>query len=145
MNDKEKGFTLLETLVALSILSILLLIPTITFPNLSAESKQAALIAKQVKDDLLLAQHVAMSTGRSVSVAFDDKQQTYTIRFHTNDIYRTSAHKSILYERVNLGSTITFLGNGHPSQSGTFFLWIGDTRFRYTIYLGKGMISYTKF
>ncbi|GAE36296.1 hypothetical protein JCM9157_3457 [Halalkalibacter akibai JCM 9157] len=41
-------------------------------------------------------------------------------------------------------STISFLANGHPSRSGTFLLRIGDHRYTFTVYLGKGVVTYKK-
>lgn len=143
----EKGFTLIETLIALSILSILLLLPMITLPNFSANSYEAPLSAKQLKEDLLLAQHLAMSTGRQTFVRIDNTNRKYVIRFSALDVYleRPYINEQMFIELVTLEqSSISFLENGHPSQSGSFILKMGDQHFRFTIYLGKGAISYTK-
>ncbi len=52
MTKTASGFTLIEVLVSLSILSILLLLPIMTLPNLTSTSHQADLAAKQLKEDL---------------------------------------------------------------------------------------------
>lgn len=147
MNQSETGFTLVELLVTLSILSILLLLPALTLPNLSSTSHQAAFTAKQLKEDLLLAQHLAMATGRQTYVRMDNQKLEYVIRYSVFDVYleRPYVGEEMFIETSSLGlSSISFLANGHPSQSGSFILQIGDIRYRYTIYLGKGMISYKK-
>ncbi|TWI55993.1 competence type IV pilus minor pilin ComGD [Halalkalibacter nanhaiisediminis] len=147
MIESEKGFTLIELLVTLSILSILLLLPIITLPNLASTTHQADLMAKQLKEDLLLAQQLAMSTGRQTYVRVDNQLQEYAIRFSFSEVYlkRTYLENGMSIEPNTLSiSSISFLANGHPTHSGSFILRIDDIRYRYTIYLGKGMISYKK-
>ncbi len=143
----EKGFTLVETIITLSILSILLLLPFISFPSTLTNDSQAALTAKQLKEDLLLAQHVAMSTGKQTFFRIDNAKKEYVIRFTITDIYLERAYSSedMFIELITLEqSSLSFLANGHPSRSGSFILHVGDSRYRFTIYLGKGMIHYRK-
>lgn len=141
----EKGFTLLEMLVTLSIFSILLLLPLVTIPKMHSTYFHAAAIAKQLKTDLLLAQQLALSTGREVQVRFDNANKEYVIRFSTVDVYmrRRYLNEEMFIELVTIDRpTLSFLANGHPSRVGTFILQVGAYRFRFTIYLGKGMIYY---
>jgi competence protein ComGD len=147
MNQRQSGYTLIELLTTLSIFSIILLIPTIKLPTLSNSSYEADLIAQQVKEEIQLAQHVAMATGREIFVRFDNQKKESIIRFSIYEVYSITAyqHSDMLVETINLEpSKIAFLPNGHPKRSGSFLLRIGKHRYQYTIYLGKGMISYKK-
>ncbi|MFC0470967.1 competence type IV pilus minor pilin ComGD [Halalkalibacter kiskunsagensis] len=143
----QSGYTLIELLVTLSTLSILLLIPAIMLPNLSNSSHEADLVAQQLKEEIQLAQHVAMSTGRETFVRLDNNAKEFIIRFSIFEVYSITPyqHPDMLVETINLEpSAIAFLPNGHPKRSGSFLLRIGKHRYQYTVYLGKGMVSYKK-
>ncbi|WP_332697911.1 competence type IV pilus minor pilin ComGD [Halalkalibacter lacteus] len=147
MNQRQSGYTLIELLVTLSILSIILLIPSIVLPNLSNSSHEADLIAQQLKEEIQLAQHVAMSNGREVFVRLDNRTKECIIRFGIYEVYSITPfqHPDMAVETISLEpSSIAFLPNGHPKRSGSFLLCIGKHRYQYTVYLGKGMISYKK-
>jgi competence protein ComGD len=148
MKPHNSGYTLIEVLLVLSILSILLSLPLITFPNLKQTSREADLIAKQIQEQFLLAQQVAMSTGRHTFIRVDNTSKEFLIRFSPYDDYSVTPyqHPDMFFEAMTISpSTVSFLANGHPSRSGTFMLAIGPYRYTFTIYLGKGMITYKKF
>ncbi|MDT8863030.1 competence type IV pilus minor pilin ComGD [Alkalihalobacillus sp. MEB130] len=147
MSLNESGYTLIEMLLTLSILSILLLISTITLPSLSSNNHEADLIAKQIKEQILLAQHVALTSGRDVTVRPDNNTKEFIIRYHTGDVYLVIPfqHPDMVFESNTLIlSAIRFVANGHPRQTGSFLMHIGKNRYQYTIYIGKGMVSYRK-
>ncbi|MFC0561653.1 competence type IV pilus minor pilin ComGD [Halalkalibacter alkalisediminis] len=147
MKDSNSGYTLIELLITLSLLSILISLPLVNFPKLHATSQEADIIAKQVQDTLILAQQVAMSTGRATQIRADNSMKELTIRFAPYDDYSVTPyqHPDMTLELLTISpSSIAFLANGHPSRSGTFLLRIGSHRYRFTVYLGKGMITYTK-
>src|SRR5690625_263356 len=100
----EKGFTLIETLIVLSILSILLLLPLFTFPTVTSTTHQAPFIANQLKEDILLAQQVALSTGKQTYVRMDNIREEYVIRHSVTDIYlkRKYAEKDMFIEPGSL-------------------------------------------
>lgn len=140
----EKGYTLLEMLLVLSIFSILLLLPIITIPKLDNTPIDAIAVAEQLKNDLLLAQQVAMATGKQTFFRTDNDKKEYVIRFSLTDVYSRHPYvrDDMHIQFVTLNYTFSFLANGHPSHSGTFILHVGEQKFRFTIYLGKGMIFY---
>ncbi|MCL7749866.1 GspH/FimT family protein [Halalkalibacter sp. MEB205] len=134
-------------LITLSILSFILLIPIIKLSNPSSNDYEADLIAKQIKEQILLAQHVAIANGRRVFIRMNNDTKEFSIRYNSFNDYLVIPyqHSDMVFESQTLSLTsIYFHTNGHPGASGTFQLRIGKNRYRYTIYLGKGMVSYTK-
>ncbi|MCM3715281.1 competence type IV pilus minor pilin ComGD [Halalkalibacter oceani] len=147
MKQTPNGFTLIENLVVLSILATLILLPLVRIPHEMSPDYQSDFAAQQIKADLLLAQQVAMSSGRPTSVRFDNTRKEYLIRFSFYDVYLSKAYPldEMRFEQGSLGTqSIGFLASGHPSRSGSFIIQAGNERYHFTIYLGKGMISYTK-
>ncbi|WP_332632348.1 competence type IV pilus minor pilin ComGD [Halalkalibacter flavus] len=145
--SSSKGYTLIELLITLTILSFILLIPIIKLSNPSSNDHEADLIAKQIKEQILLAQHVAIANGRRVFIRMNNDTKEFSIRYNSFDDYLVIPyqHSDMLFESQTLSlSSVYFHTNGHPGTSGTFQLRIGQNRYRYTIYLGKGMVSYTK-
>lgn len=144
----NSGYTLIELLITLSLLSILLSLPFITFPKLNDTSLEAEIIAKQVQETLVLAQQVAMSHGRSTQIRVDNSKKELTIRFSAHDVYSVTAyqHPNMSFDFLTMDpSSVVFLTNGHPSRSGAFLVRIGPYRYRFVVYLGKGMITYSRF
>ncbi|WP_088104690.1 competence type IV pilus minor pilin ComGD [Halalkalibacter urbisdiaboli] len=140
----QNGYSLIELLISLSILSLLLIIPSVTLQS-TFHSEQTEYIAYQIKEDLLLAQHIAITNGRTTSVYVDNQQNYYTIRFSTTEEYmrRAFQHDKIMFSAVTMGiNDISFLPNGNPRKSGTIKVMIHDREFFYTIYLGKGRVYY---
>ncbi|GAE28443.1 hypothetical protein JCM9140_4668 [Halalkalibacter wakoensis JCM 9140] len=109
--------------------------------------QEAELIAKQVKEQLILAQHVAIAHNRNVHIRVDQDTKEFRIRFAIGGDYLVVPfqHSSMLFERMTIfPNSIYFLPNGHPGVSGSFSLRIGDHKYQYTVYLGKGMVAYRK-
>ncbi|KHF38085.1 competence type IV pilus minor pilin ComGD [Halalkalibacter okhensis] len=145
--NSNQGYTLIELLITLSILTIILLIPTFKPTDSSPVNHEADLIAQQIKEQIILAQHVAIANGRRVFIRTDNDTKQFFIRFHNFDDYLIIPyqHPDMLFESQTLSlSSIYFHTNGHPGASGTFRLRIGLNSYRFTIYIGKGMVSYTK-
>lgn len=149
MKDKEKGFTLLETLVVLCIISILVSIPLYYYKQPEhSHMYETAFIARQLKEDIILTQQIAMATGRQTYMRVDNFSQTYVIRQSITDEYVKREYPIsdmvIRSATLDLSNSISFLPNGHPSRAGAFILHVGETRYMFTIYIGKGAVSYKK-
>ncbi|MDV2685109.1 competence type IV pilus minor pilin ComGD [Alkalihalophilus lindianensis] len=145
--SSQSGHTLTELLVTLLILSILLLLPIIFLPN-SWNSYKTEEVAKQFKEDLLLAQHLAMAHGRTIEVSINQTGKEYIIRGTSNDILlrRSFMDETMIFHSSSLPLTnIRFLYNGNPMYSGTMLLEVGGHTYRFTILLGKGRVDYRKF
>ncbi|WZX99363.1 competence type IV pilus minor pilin ComGD [Bacillus sp. FSL W7-1360] len=136
----EDGFTLVELLISLLILSLVLLIPLSFFPN-TIKTKEAFLAADKLRDDVRLAQHIAMSNGARIDLSFSDQQLTLTSEGEV--IAQFSYPIPIVIEAVTMDfNEIAFLENGHPRQSGTWTVVIHGQTFVYTLQLGKGRVAY---
>lgn len=144
MNDSKNGFTLVEVLFVLSILSLLVLIPLLTLPSMTNNRFHSDVIARQIKDDLLFAQQTAILQSRQTYVRFS--QNSYRIQYSVTDVILERDNITHLQARSSSLPlySISFNPSGHPTHSGHFFVTIGEQTYRYTIYIGKGMISYSK-
>ncbi|ARK31432.1 prepilin-type N-terminal cleavage/methylation domain-containing protein [Halalkalibacter krulwichiae] len=144
----SSGYTLIELLLTLSLLSILISLPLISLPKLNEPTQyEADLIAKQIHEQFLAAQQVAMSTGKRIYIRTDNDRKLFLIRYHALEDYMVIPYQfdNMYFETITLfPNDVSYLANGHPSRSGSFFLVIGQYRYRFTIYLGKGMISYKR-
>ncbi|WP_100404792.1 competence type IV pilus minor pilin ComGD [Bacillus solitudinis] len=144
MNPLQRGYTLIETLISLSIFSLLLTLP-ILFLHDFRKPYEVDYLAHQFKEDILLAQHIAMTHGRTTYIKVDLLSNDYVIRFSANDEYfkRPIINKIMQFSAVSMGvNDISFNPNGNPRKSGTIQVKIHDRVFHYTIYLGRGRVYY---
>ncbi len=111
MFRNEAGYSLIEMLIVLSIFSILLILPMTTFSSIN-KSYTHEYIAWQFKQDLMMAQHAAMTHGRITTVRINNSERTYTIRFSAFDPYVTRPFQNddMRFQFISLGdSAISFL------------------------------------
>ncbi|MED1601090.1 competence type IV pilus minor pilin ComGD [Alkalihalophilus marmarensis] len=140
----QAGYTLTELLISLSIFSMLVLLPIIYLPT-SMNTYKTKEIADQFKEDILLAQHLAMSHGEIVTIKFFGPQKEYRIFGSKVYLVRPFADENMVFSSHNLpGIQIQFLENGNPRYSGTMHLDIQKEKYAYTILLGKGRVHYRK-
>ncbi|KGA95910.1 hypothetical protein AJ85_09485 [Alkalihalobacillus alcalophilus ATCC 27647 = CGMCC 1.3604] len=146
-NWSSTGFTLIELLLVLSIISILLFVPLLFTKSFQYEPSPEQ-VAESLREDLLLAQHIAMSKGSHINFVIDNLTKKYVIRYGAFDTivekpYAREDMSIYFFSTIN-NNNISFNRNGHPRISGSFRLEVGGERFIFTIYLGKGWVEYKK-
>lgn len=67
----DDGFTFIELLLTILLLSVLLLLPIVYISENEPINEEKAAIAK-LREDLVLAQHIAMTEGKKVTVSFEE-------------------------------------------------------------------------
>ncbi|WEG15905.1 competence type IV pilus minor pilin ComGD [Alkalihalophilus pseudofirmus] len=142
----QAGYTLTELLITLSILSMLVLLPIIYLPA-SMNTYKTKEIADQFKEDILLAQHIAMSRGETIIIRIMANQNQYQIMNLGGKVYfiRPFTVENMSFSSHSLPRIeIQFLDNGNPRFSGTMHLNIQKETYAYTILLGKGRVHYRK-
>ncbi|MFP7208580.1 competence type IV pilus minor pilin ComGD [Bacillus safensis] len=140
----EKGFTLMEQLMILLVLSILLSIIGMKIPNLivSAEAKRQVNIMKQ---DLQLASYTAFIKKTRVLVEIQPPHVSYqVIDQKSNEVIASYQHKKGSIKTSTFSQGIYFNENGHPSSGGSLIVEFGGQTYKLTIYLGSGRIHVQK-
>ncbi|WP_100373468.1 competence type IV pilus minor pilin ComGD [Bacillus sp. FJAT-45037] len=146
MTHSQSGHTLFELLLTLSILSILLLLPLISF-QFNVKDYTHEQIADQFLQDVLLAQHLAISSGSQVRLRIESSTNEYRVQSFAGELLVTRPFpvENMYFETSSLpNNSIIFLSNGNPRYSGTMFLYVGDDKYGYTVTLGKGRVNYRK-
>ncbi|KLL00659.1 competence protein ComGD [Bacillus pumilus] len=140
----EKGFTLIEQLMILLVLSILLSIIGVKIPNLivSAEAKRQVNIMKQ---DLQLASYTAFVKKTRVHVEIQPPHVSYqVIDQKSNEVIASYQHKKGSIKTSTFSQGIYFNENGHPSSGGSLIVEFDSQTYKLTIYLGSGRIHVQK-
>ncbi|TES49049.1 type II secretion system protein [Halalkalibacterium halodurans] len=145
--SRSNGFTLMETLIVLFIFSILISLPLAFLPSQS-KHQQSEHAARLFNEDLLFAQHLAMTEGMRIKVEIDHHNERYTLVSDSSRSYLSRAFpmEGMYFEEGTLGGNrpIEFLPNGHPRFAGSISLYAGDRQYRYTIMIGKGKVKYER-
>ncbi|QIW80637.1 competence type IV pilus minor pilin ComGD [Bacillus tequilensis] len=134
--NEEKGFTLLESLLVLSLASILLIAVFTTLPPVYANTsvRQAAW---QLKNDIMLAQQTAMSTHQRTNILF--QRNNYQLVMGDTVIERPYA-LGLSIEPQTLKDRLEFNEKGHPNSGGKVRVK-GHTAYDITVYLGSGRVN----
>ncbi|PYZ98608.1 hypothetical protein CR205_08510 [Alteribacter lacisalsi] len=115
----EKGYTLIEMLIVLSLLSVLLLIaiPKLIPPEV-LESEQ---FLTTLKSDLYNSQIRALATQTPVQIIFDNINHKYIIRQDLTVIAENHFPAHLRFEARSLGThDLRFMSNGNIQRSGSF-------------------------
>ncbi|AVM24600.1 competence type IV pilus minor pilin ComGD [Bacillus pumilus] len=140
----DKGFTLIEQLMILLVLSILLSAIGGKIPNLieSAEAKRQVNIMKQ---DFQLAAYTALIKKTRVHVEFHPPHVSYRVVDQKDgEIIASFQHQKGSIKSSTFPKGIYFNVNGHPSSGGSLMIQFGSQTYKLTIYLGSGRIHVHK-
>lgn len=145
MMHKQKGFTLIESLIVLSIFMILTLITTMSIKP-QYFIKDDELFIEQLSADLYFAQAYAISHQSETYLAFKESEYQYIIK--------TSPDQPPLLERQysnrikayggTLSLYVKYLPDGNISKFGSFYISIGEKLYKYTFLIGKGRFYVTQ-
>ncbi|MBD8071335.1 competence type IV pilus minor pilin ComGD [Bacillus sp. PS06] len=142
----QKGFTLIETLLVLSILIILTTLPFLKLSPLQ-EEKIIEHFFEQLTDDLLLSQQYAIMHSDSVKVYFFHASSSYkVILVETNTVVISRNYdENITINPLTLGTTIQFRNNGNISKAGTMqVVYKKSEKYNVVFQLGRGRFYVTK-
>lgn len=117
-SKKEAGFTLIETLLTVFIISLLMLMPVLSLKNIT-ESIQVDLFFKELTSNITLVQNHSMLTGEAMRIEFIPRDNL--IRFNSRDRGNDSTHP--LYREMHLeGGLYELIGNEYGEV-----IFYGDT------------------
>lgn len=137
---RKNGFTLLELLIVLMIVSTLTIVAIPQIDRLK-KAKEETHMLEQLTDDLLYAQAYALTHRQSVVVVFYNAQGRYrmTERYTLGPVLLDRTLPSPWkIELATLQNPLTFLANGNVNKSGTVLLKNGKTTYKLVFLLGKG-------
>lgn len=138
MNKHEKGYTMTELIVTLSIIMMMSSLVTLTFSPLQ-KAQQKEHFLHEFKNDLYLTQQLAISTGNPTTLYIRTTNHTYSINQQTKPLYTRTFDSTISFEKGTLSFTdVMYHYNGNISKSGTLLMTIDGTRYRVVFLLGKG-------
>jgi len=138
--SNQKGFTLIEILIVLTIVSVLTFI-SIPRINELIQAKEMNYFLEQFREDMLYVQQYAMVRKVSVAVLFYPYQSTYRIT-EGNMLGRVLLHRTysanLEIHPATLQSPLMFLKNGNVNKSGTILITNGEQTYKIVFLLGKG-------
>ncbi|RJS59682.1 competence type IV pilus minor pilin ComGD [Bacillus sp. PK3_68] len=135
----DEGFTLVETMVILTVIVVLLSVAVLPFPRVAADFEKQQFL-NQLQADLFLAQSYAIAKQEVVEVRFIYTENRYTIRpltAPTNLFVQRSMPDTIRYVDGSLAK-LSFLPNGNTSSFGTVHFEYLDRHISLIFQIGKG-------
>ncbi|MGG1679838.1 competence type IV pilus minor pilin ComGD [Neobacillus sp. NRS-1170] len=145
MMNNQRGFTLAESLVVLSIFMILSLITTISLKPQQAVLEEAAFFT-QLKADLYYAQNYAISHQHEVSVVFIPSGYEYSMFLRTEipPIVERTYSNNIYLTKGTLPLYFKFLPDGNVNKFGSFVIHTQKNDYVMTVLIGKGRFYVTE-
>lgn len=152
-NQKEAGFTLIETLITLLIVSLLMLMPVLSIEKIT-ESIQIDLFFRELSSNITLMQNHAILTGEKMVIEFVPRDNL--IRFKedtgnlgtTHPLYREMILQEGLYElNGNYYGQVAFFeytGNISSKNGWTTHIKTSKGLYKLVFWLGSGRFEIQK-
>lgn len=138
----QKGYTLSEILIVLSIFIVIASISLYLYPTFQKKWEVKKFV-HQFQEDLYYTQQYAMSHKRPISIILSEGN--YTI-FSTMDgnLVRRANPADIKFSSGTLGFRIIYNSNGTAIQAGTVYIQSFTEKYKITFYIGKGRFKIEK-
>ncbi|MFC0269981.1 competence type IV pilus minor pilin ComGD [Metabacillus herbersteinensis] len=135
----NKGFTLLETLLVLTIVSVMSFVLIFNVSGMQ-KKKVISTFFEQFEKDYFYAQQHAIVHQRVIYIIFDVSNTTYVIQkgaFDGTLVSRTYP-STLNLQLGTLGNRIAIHPSGSIQKSGTMRIDYHDEKYEVIFYLGKG-------
>ncbi|MFK2824353.1 competence type IV pilus minor pilin ComGD [Bacillus sp. B190/17] len=136
---KEKGFTIIETIIVLMVILVLLSAAVLPFPKLAANFEKEKFL-NQLQADLFLAQSYAAAKQEVVEVRFIRANNCYVIRsaaLFSDMAIQRELPDTMQYAESSLAN-LSFLPNGNTTSFGTVRFKYRDRLISVVFQIGKG-------
>ncbi|MFT8319435.1 MAG: competence type IV pilus minor pilin ComGD [Bacillus sp. (in: firmicutes)] len=145
MIKNEKGFTLIEMFVSLSIFLILISLSLLLFRPQQAAVKEKMFFAT-LQSDLFYAQSYALSHQMKLNVYIYPKEKRYYIRGdqQTGIIVDRYYDESVIINKDLTTISFSIVASGNVTKFATYYLSIEDRQYTFTVQIGKGRFYVTK-
>ncbi len=139
MKHNQKGFTLAESLIVLSIFMILSTVTVFSLKPQHTMLEDEAFLT-QLQSDLYYAQNYAIAHQHEVLVIFTPSQYKYKMieRTELPPFFQRNYSKSYHLTEGSLPLTIKFLPNGNVSSFGSLYIRTESKTYRLTFLIGRG-------
>ncbi|MEH7255108.1 competence type IV pilus minor pilin ComGD [Neobacillus niacini] len=137
MLRNQKGFTLIESLIVLSILLIISSITAFNFKPQYNSTNDKAFIS-QLKADLYYGQQYAISHQVEVKVFFYEYDYKYSLNSGSNLLVERNHSPKIRVSQGTIPLYFKFNSNGNVDRFGTLFIRTPQKNYRLTVLIGKG-------
>jgi competence protein ComGD len=139
MNNNQKGFTLIESLLVLSIFMIISSITVFSLKPQQTVMEDEAFLT-QLKADLYNAQQYAISHQVDVSIIFFPTQFRYSIFLQPElpPIVNRNYSTNINLTEGTIPLYFKYLSDGNVNKFGTLFIQTNNKKYVLTILIGKG-------
>ncbi|PLR68115.1 hypothetical protein CYJ36_08345 [Bacillus sp. UMB0893] len=138
--NSQKGYTLIEAIIVLSIVAILMLMTFISAQSVQSQ-KTAELFFEALERDVLHAQQHAIVNKKSVSILFDPANHKYFAvegGLESKRILTVDYDASITVDPLTMDARILFNNIGGISQSGTMNVYCNKKKYKMIFYMGMG-------
>ncbi|MEJ9209946.1 competence type IV pilus minor pilin ComGD [Bacillus smithii] len=139
MKWNSRGYTLLEALLVLMMISAMLLITVIPYPKMQKQLDKQMFIT-QLRADMERAQMYALSHQKSVFLRFYSSEKYVASLSSQEILFTRKVPEGFEFLRGGMDS-ITFLPTGNTNQFGTIAIKFDHQIIQFTIYIGKGRIN----
>ncbi|NWQ40009.1 type II secretion system protein [Bacillus sp. EB106-08-02-XG196] len=137
MHYNQNGFTLIESLI---VLSIFLIISSITVFSIKPQYQIATTksFISQLKADLFYGQQYAIANQTEVSVIFIENEHTYVIAAGVNSIVERNYSPRVTVGQGTIPLYFKYNRNGNVDRFGTIFIRTPQEDYKLTLLIGKG-------
>ncbi|MBO0995254.1 competence type IV pilus minor pilin ComGD [Bacillus sp. SD088] len=136
--QSSKGFTLLEMLIVLSVVSIILLFSIFTYQSFSDMLEKKTFIT-QLEADLYYAHAYALSRRDKVQIQFSSIKKEYkVIDVQSGEIVLERRIPSTIYIQKSNVNSFVINSEGNVSNFGTIIFQQHQHTIKLTFYIGKG-------
>ncbi|WHX99295.1 competence type IV pilus minor pilin ComGD [Neobacillus sp. DY30] len=139
----QRGFTLIESLI---VLSIFLIISSITVFSIKPQyySTSDKAFISQLKADLYYGQQYAIANQMEVKVVFYEHEHKYKIGTSSISLVERNHSSTIRVTQGSIQLIFKFNPNGNVDRFGTLFIRTQQKDYRLTLLIGKGRFYVTE-
>lgn len=137
---KEAGFTLLESIFVLSVVSLIALVAVGIFPKF--EEKKGEKFLEQFRRDVVFMQQSAMSHSTRHKLHFLPANHQYVITNEMETILVRNYDHELLVELDTLSSPLIYGADGNINKGGTMYVSFKSKKYKVVFQLGEGRFSY---
>lgn len=137
-NKHQEGFTLIETLIVLTIVTLILPISLRQYALVS-ERQQLSSFVSQLQDTLHFAQMTAIAEDRYVTIEFHNNTHEVEVMLGVEQIKKMVVNKEIFFNSGTLGLNLKFTSDGAVGgNAGTLFVSTEHFSEKFIFLLGQG-------
>ncbi|WP_445490473.1 competence type IV pilus minor pilin ComGD [Niallia sp. 03133] len=145
MIHNQRGFTLIEMFVSLSVFMILVSISFLLFNPQHVIVKEKNFFTT-LQSDLFYAQSYALSHQMKLSVYFYPKEKHYSIRgdMETGLIVDRYYDKNVIINDDLKPISFFIVANGNVTKFATYYISIEKKKYTFTVQIGEGRFYVTE-